>query len=943
VRGAGAALGRDAAHAYDRQMLYGRDSERAQIAALLEAARSSRSGALVIRGEPGIGKTAVLQDARDLATDMHVLVARGVESESELPFAALHQLLRPALHLLERLPKPQAAALRGALGLEVGGAHERFLVFAGCLSLLAELAERRPVVCLVDDAHWLDDASADALRFVSRRLDAEGIVILFGAREGDVRSFDADDIPSLALAGLDADAAARLLERRAGIQPIPSVRDELVARTRGNALALLEVPLALSHAQLAGDEPLPEALPLTRQLERVFLERVRRLPQETQLLLLLASADDSETMALLNNAARRLDVDLHAFDAAERAGLIAIHGQRLDFRHPLVRSAVYEAATSHERRAAHRALADALATDDEQADRRAWHLGAAALDPDEDVVHALEEAAARAEARAAYMASARALQRAAELSVDGRARGELLAGAARAASLAGQDDRAVMLAKQALPVLTDPALRADLAHIHELAAVRSGRPGDVVPALVAAARELAPSDPARTLQLLVDAADAAWQGGDRDGYLDITRFAATVTPPAGDDRSAAFSASLAGFAAMITGDTGEGVRRLREAAAWGEAADSPRDVVWASYAAQWLGYEERFTALTERATSLARERGELGVLADTLGMRAGQLALQQQFDAASVAASEAIQLARELKADNLQLYPLAALAIVAAVRARDEDVRHNAGYVLELANANGLRLRASMAVYALGLLDLGRGRWLEALERLDTLLEGESVSLDPFAGYVFPEKIEAAVRASRRETADAALPQFETWVGYSGAPAARPRLAACRALLAQGDEATEHFQDALRQAPAARPLDLARIQLLYGEHLRRERRRVDARVQLRTALDAFERFRAEPWAERARAELRATGETARKRDMSTIDQLTPQELQVARYTADGLTNKEIAARLFLSPRTIDAHLRNVFAKLGITSRVQLARLPLDENDGVAVAGAAATA
>jgi DNA-binding CsgD family transcriptional regulator len=307
-------------------------------------------------------------------------------------------------------------------------------------------------------------------------------------------------------------------------------------------------------------------------------------------------------------------------------------------------------------------------------------------------------------------------------------------------------------------------------------------------------------------------------------------------------------------------------------------------------------------------------------------MRAAQLVFEQRYDESSVAASEAVQLARELKAENLELYPLAALAIIAAVRGQDEEARQNAERVLAVATENGLRLRATPAVYALALLDMGHGGWVDALERLDSLLEGGAGALDPLVGPSFPDKIEAAIRASRPVEAEAALSQFDAWIGYSGAPSARPRLAACRALLARGDEATHHFEAALELGADARPFDLARIRLLYGEHLRRERRRTDSRVQLRAALDGFERLRAETWAERARGELRASGETARKRDPSTLAQLTPQELQVARFVAEGLSNKEVAARLFLSPRTIDAHLRSVFAKLEITSRTQLARL-----------------
>ena len=923
-------------------MLYGRDPERGQIDALLEAARASHGGALVLRGEAGIGKSALLEDARDRAFDMHILSARAVESESELPFAAVHQLLRPALDHVDGLPQPQASALRSALGLEESDTRERFLVFVACLSLLSELAERRPVLCLVDDAHWLDAASSDALRFVARRLDAERIALIFAAREGDVRGFEADDVASLTLSGLDAEAADILLAHGV-VQVAPAVRGRLLAQTRGNALALVELPSVLSESQLAGEEPLPDVLPMTQQLETVFHERVGRLPQEVGRLLLVAASDDTQDVGVVTRAAQALGVGPRALYAAEAARLIVVNGPRLEFRHPLIRSAVYGAATSGERRDAHRVLATALAGDHEHDDRRAWHLASAAVEYDIDVVRALDDAAARAEERAAHIVAARALERSAELSADVASRGRRLVGAARNLSLAGRDEQAVVRANQASSLVRDPILRAELARVHGLAAIRGGRPSDVVAVLVDAARQVAPLEPAQAVALLADASIAAWQGGDRDEFIAIARLAATIVPGADDEVSSFLVNSFVGYEAMIEGDRARGVPLLEEVAAWGTTADESLHVLWASSASLWLGDSARFGALVERAGALARQRGEVGILADALGNRAFHLALENRFDDASVAASEGARLAGELGAKNLELLPRAALAIIAAVRGHDEEAREHGEAVLAHATANGMRLRASAAVYALALADLGRARWPEALARLESLLEGGAAQLDPLAAATTPDRIEAAVKAGRYETAHAALPQLEARAAYAGARQMQPRLAACRALLAEGDEATEHFEEALRLGEDARPFDLARIQLLYGEHLRRERRRTDARLQLRTALKRLERLQAEPWAERARVELRASGETARKRDPSTISHLTPQELQVARYVAEGLSNKAIAAQLFLSPRTIDSHLRNVFTKLGITSRTQLARFPLGEEEPVLPLGAASPA
>jgi DNA-binding CsgD family transcriptional regulator len=909
-------------------VLYGRDVERAEIGRLLKAARDSTSGVLVLYGEPGIGKTALLRDARDRAGDMHVLIARGVESESELPFAALDQLIRPALSHLDRLPGPQAAALGGALGLREGGGEERFLVYAACLSLLSEMADRRPVLCLVDDAHWLDEVSAEALLFVARRLDAEGIVMLFAAREGEVRGFQAHDLPALLLVRLDPGASATLLARVASAAA-PSVRERLIEQAQGNALALVELPSALSEGQLVGDEPLPEALPLTDRVESIFLERVRRLPDEAQRVLLIASADDLEDARLVARAGEVLGAGSRGFDLAEQSGLVSVRGNRLEFRHPLIRSAVYEAATSTERRAAHHALAELLAGADEHADRRAWHLAASVLEPDQDAVLALEEAAGRAEERAGYMAAARAFARAAELSSDEDDRGRRLARGARAARIAGADDYAVALAREAGPLVDDTLVQAELELAVGVAEFRGGRPLEGFPRLIEAAREIAELDPPKAVQLLFWAACAASIGGSPKALAIVAGLASEIAAAGGDDESMSVAGALGAFARARGGDTSDGVAPLDEAFARASTSDDAEHVFAVSLAALFLGDDDRFATLINRATSLARARGELGLLVEALGMSAVQHHLAQRFDEAALVASEGLRFARELGAANAAARPLGILAFSAAIHGDDEEARRRAAEMRELAVAHGLPARATWAAYVLAMLDFGHGRWSEALEHFAVVADPRPDVGDEFiARNALPDMIEAAVRAGRLDEARDALSRFEAWAPESIYPWVQPRLSGCRALLTEGDEATAHFEEALRLGVDGRPFDLAHIQLLYGEHLRRERLRTDARVQLRAALEAFERFRAEPWAERARAELRATGETARKRDPSTVDQLTPQELQIARFVAEGLSNKEVAAQLFLSPRTIEHHLRHVFAKLGVKSRTQLARLPL---------------
>lgn len=914
-------------------MLHGREAERDEIGALLNGARSGQSRALVIRGEAGIGKSALLEDARERAGDMQVLSARPVESESELPFAALHQLLRPAVDVIDLLPDPQAEALRVAVGLKTGVTEERFLVFAACLSLLAEIAERRPLLCVIDDAQWLDQSSAEALLFVARRLDAEGIVMLFGAREGDVRRFDAGDIASLLLEGLDDEAASTLLQRQTDGSIAESVLDHVVAQAQGNALALVELPSALTPSQLSGAEPLPETLPLTQQVETIFLERVRSLPEKTQRLLLIAAADDSEDLAVVLSAASTLEVDDDSVDVAERANLLEIHGTRLGFRHPLVRSAVYGAATSTERRQAHRALAAAMSGSDTHADRAAWHLAASTVTPDEGVVRALEQAAERAETRAGYIAAARARERAAELSVDDAERGRLLAAAARCAATVGADDDGVRLATAAATFVHDAVQRAEIARSLALAEIRRGRPIDAVPLLTGAARELRHSDPAKALDLLLDAGMAATSGGDLEAQADVWALAGTVEPPVGDESSIFVADVLTAFGALAANDPDTGMPKIRGVVARGSSSDDPRHALWAGFAAMSLGDERRASEFLRLAATQARMRGAIGLLPDTLGTYAILQLLEQHFDEAVVAGTEAVQFAREIRAENEAAVLRGLLAFVSAIRGEDEVVVRDTRGALDLA-ARGHRSAAILASWSLAMLDLGRARWEAALVRLAALDAWRPSSADGIIMQTAPDRIEAAVRAGDGNAALEVLADFEGWSVNLGATWASPRLASCRALVADGETSTRHYEEALELSASARPFDRARIHLLYGEHLRRERRRSDARSHLRTALEAFERFRAAPWTDRAAGELRATGEKTRKRDPSSVDQLTPKEIQIARLVAEGQSNKEVAAQLFLSPRTIDSHLRSVYAKLGVTSRTQLARVPLGEDTAI---------
>jgi DNA-binding CsgD family transcriptional regulator len=918
-------------------VLYGRDLERSRVGELLDGARASRSAVLVISGEPGVGKSALLEDARDQAGGMRVLSGAGVESEAQLPFAALHQIVRPVLGHVDSLPQPQAAALRGALGLAAGVGEDRFLVSLAVLSLLAEAAEERPLLCLVDDAQWLDDASADALVFVARRLEAEGIVMLFGTREGDVRHFEAPGLGVLQLGGLDPAAAETLIDRSAGVALSSELRDRLVAETGGNPLALLELSSALSEAQLSGTEAVLAPIPVSARVEHAFLARVNRLPKETQTLLLVASADDSGELATVLRAAGHLGATAEALDPAEQAGLVHVRAARIELRHPLVRSAVYQAAPLSRRQAVHGALARAL-DGDAEADRRAWHRAAASVEPDPSVGEELEEAAERARRRSGFAAASLAFERAAALTVDEEHRARRLTAAAENAWLGGRVERALMLLEGARPLVSEPFQRADIDRFLGLIEMTRGVPADACQLLLRAATEVAPTDGDRALQLLNIAGLAAAYAGDREAAVAIADLAqglhAEETP-----FGRMLTQLLVGLGAYAEGDFADAAPMLREALALAEELDDdaastePVALLFAGRAALYLGDDQATYRTHREAAARARASGALSIVTQILPRLAISELWAGRWASGSANAREGVQLAREIGQHDLVAQQLVLLALVAALRGSEDECRSLAAESRELASARGLGIVLELADWALTLLGLGLGRAEEALRRCREI----SSTLVVFWGGL--DRIEAAVRAGEPETARAWLDVFELWAESSATPWGRAVALHCRALLSDDESETERLFLAALDAhgEAARPFECARTDLAFGEFLRRVRRRVEAREHLRAALDRFETLGATLWAERARVELRASGQTARKRDPSTRNSLTMQELQIARFVAEGRTNREVAAQLFLSPRTIDFHLRNVYRKLGITSRTALARLDLDsENQGASV-------
>jgi DNA-binding CsgD family transcriptional regulator len=811
-----------------------------------------------------------------------------------------------------------------------GEGDDRFLVSLAALSLLSESAEHQPLLCLVDDAHWLDDASADALVFVARRLEAEGVVMLFAAREGEGCRFEARGLPELRLGGLDPAAAGTLIDQHASVSLSAEMRDRLIVETAGNPLAVIELCSTLSPDQLSGAEPVFAPIPVSARVEGAFLERVRRLPKETQTLLLVAATDDSGELATVLRAAGELGATAEALDAAEEAGLAQVRAGRLELRHPLVRSAVYQSAPLSKRQAAHRALASVL-NGDVEADRRAWHRAAASVAPDASVVDELERAAKRARSRSAFAAASLAFERTAALTEDEHERGQRLAAAGEDAWQGGYVQRARMLLDRARPLTTDPVERADIARFLGLIEMTDGVPAHACQDLVRAAREVARLDGGRALHLLSIASVSSIYAGEQEISTEIAALACDLSV---DDTPLVrlLVEFLRGLDAHCRRDFAAAAVRFRSALAQeidqGDEtpALTPAWLLFAGRAAIYLGDDQAIAERVHAAAALARAGGLLGVLSHILP-RLGYADLWAGRWASALAHTrEGVELGREHEQRYLVADQLSVLALVLAHRGDEEECRSRAAEARELASARGFVPPAEFADWALTLLELGLGRAEEAFRRA----QGITATLLCYLAAL--DRIEAAVRAGERARAREWLGSFEPWAKSLQVAWARAVALHCGALLADSEaDAERGFREAITvHAHSTRPFERARTELAFGEFLRRSRRRVEARAHLRAALDQFETLGATLWAERARVELRASGQTARKRDPSTRSDLTTQELQIARFVGQGLSNRDVAARLFLSPRTIDFHLRNIFRKLEISSRVELARLDLDD-------------
>lgn len=904
-------------------MLLGRKTERARIERLLNEARQGRGGALLIRGEPGIGKTSLLDYAIDLAEAMTVVRAVGVESEAELEYSGLVEICRPLASGLGGLPDHQAETLRGALGLSSARPGDRFAVGAATLSLLALAAEGRPLLVVVDDAQWIDAASADALAFAARRLAVDAVAFLVAIRD-DATAFG-DGFDELALGGLDAESATRLLGSVSSVAVPSRVAARLFEATNGNPLGLSELPRVLTPEQLSGESRIQEPLPVGSGVERSYSTSVALLPDKTQHALVALAVSTSGDVDLLANALRPSG-GVKVLEPAEDAGLLDIQDDRFVFRHPLVRSAVVQAAPPSVRRQAHRALADALQRPEDD-ERRAWHLAAAAVGPDPDAAEALAAAAKRARDRGGFEAASEAFERSARLTEDAAPRFGRLADAADAAWSGGDSVRAGALIDELLSTDTDPRLRARLVQLRGRIELQAGTPARARDLFIDAAELVEDLDPSAAAASFILAVAACHHGGMTGEGLLLAERTRKVAPRDGGHADLQADYML-GRALRLAGRAEDGAAVLEPVLDRLLEAENPGlvDVTRASLAAASLERDRVSREQAGRATRLARTEGPM-MLAQTLTLLSETCVRQGEWQRAVAAANEGLALARDLGQPNVAAYFLQSLVRVEGGRGNEAACRAHAEEAMPLIRASGVATPALLVSCSLGMLELVLGR----LDGAVAILEESSrtaVSNGVFGRDILPDLdlVEALARLGRIRDARRV---FDAWTerdGFEGSRYVGALAARCRGLLGGDDALDAEFEEALcLHDDSVNPFGEARTRLCYGERLRRAGRRVDARVQLRAALDGFERLEATAWIKRTRRELRATGEKLGRRAASSGDELTPQELQVALQVAEGKTNKDVGAALFLSPKTVEFHLARVYRKLDISSRAELIR------------------
>jgi DNA-binding CsgD family transcriptional regulator len=904
-------------------MLRGRSQQCRDLDGLLADVRAGRSRALVVRGEPGIGKTALLGYAADTAQDFQLARAEGVESEMELPFAALHQLCGGMLSRLGALPGPQRDALGVVFGLRSGRVPDRFLVGLAVLGLLSEVASDQPLLCLIDDGQWLDQASAQVLAFVARRLDAESVTLLFGTRDLAAAGTLAD-LPALALEGLsDADAQAMLASVIPG-RLDERVRDRIIAESGGNPLALLELPHGVTSAELAGGFGVADGQPVAGRIEQSFLRRIALLPDMTRLLLLLAAAEPAGDLALLWRAAGSLGIGADAAAPAEADGLLTV-AARVIFRHPLVRSAIYRAAPIADRRRVHRALAEATDPGIDP-DRRAWHRAQAAAGPDEDVAAELERSAGRAQARGGFAAAAAFLDRATGLTPDPARRGTRALVAGQAKFDAAALDRASELLATAEMTPLDELQRGRVDVLRAQIAFAAGRGRDAPALMLAAARRLEPLDIGLAREAYLEAFGAAMFAGRLSGAVGVqevagaaravARAAYSLRPPR------ALDLLLDGLVTRFTEGYPAGVAPLRRAL---QAlvtllrkhglAGREVGIPWGASAELWD--DETWHELANRGVRLARDAGALTALPVGLTYHAGLLIFAGEFDAAAALLGEANAIAAATGNAHFDYVS----PLLAALRGEETQALEVIEAHVQLATARGEGRAIGHAEHAAAVLYNGLGRYRAALAAAQRACEYEDLGV---FGWALAELVEAGARSDTREVAAIALKRLAERTRASGTDWALGIEARSRALLSDSESAGPLYLEAIERLARSRiAVHLARAHLMYGEWLRRHDRRADARAQLRTAHEMFGSMGACGFAERAARELHATGERVRKRTTEIPVRLTARETQIARLAGGGLSNPEIATQLFMSPRTVEYHLHKVFTKLDISSRNQI--------------------
>jgi DNA-binding CsgD family transcriptional regulator len=897
---------------------FGRDNELKVLAQLLADVKGGRSGVLVVRGEPGVGKTTLLSHLLEEASEFDVARVVGVESEMELPFAGLYELCGPLLGRLDRLPEPQREALSVAFGLTFGNSPDRFLVALAALGLLAAAAGERQLLCIVDDAQWLDQASAQVFGFVGRRLFAERVALVFAAPSPATPPDHLAGLPELRLEGLDSEAAQALLESVVSGPLDAAVRDRIIEETGGNPLALLELSQGLTAAELAGGFALPDSRQIPSRIEDEYRQRLAGLPVGAQRLVMLAASDPVGDATLVLRAARRLGLDTTVGDLIAEAGLVEIRGS-VRFRHPLVRSAAYGLAAADDRRAAHAALA-AVTDPKVDPDRRAWHLAQAAAGPDPHVAEELVGSAGRALQRGGVAAAAAFLERAVALTPDPEVRTSRAVAAAKAKYAAGDFEavQALLAAAEAGPI--DTTLDAEVERIRAQVAFALKRGRDAPPLLLSAAQRIERLDPDLARETYIQALIAAVYAG-RLARTDEVAIAARASGlgAVGAEPVVHERLLLGGLAVRLTDGYVAGAPTLREALLRYRSEPHRLDWISISYnlVAMDLWDDDAWYQLASDQADLARRSGTLSWLPFALDylaefhIHSGELAQTEALLA------EAERIDPGIRAGTLPYVPL----MVAAWRGAKPAVAELSKAMVAGAEERGEGAALTYTEYARAVVHNGKGEYAQASDAAERAVAASELVISPWALY---ELVEGAVRSDKRDLAEVAAGELAAIAEASGSQWARGAAARSQALVADGLEANDLFGEAIVLLGQTRmSAHLARARLSYGEWLRRQNRRVDARAQLHLASDALASMGAHGFAERARRELEASGGKVRKRQDSSRHELTPQEEQIASLARDGKTNPEIGAQLFIGARTVEWHLAKVFAKLGINSRREL--------------------